>query len=154
MKKIIGIFGLLSLLIVMSFGLLEFYSSMTKVETDGDKLKFSTKLSTSNVSEVLKIDPKTAGFEAEVKKYVNSKVSVSINGSPQSLTFIGSQLNGDVVWIYYEVRNIPEIHTLKIRNSALMEAYPKQLNLINISYKGIQKNMNLSKGSETSEVTF
>lgn len=138
----------------MSFGLLEFYSSMTKVESDGDKLKFSTKLSTANVSSVLKIDPKTAGFEAEVKKYVNSKVDVSINGTTQPLTFTGSQLNGDVVWIYYEVRNIPEIHTLKIKNSVLMEAYPKQLNLINISYKGTQKNMNLSKGSETSEVTF
>ncbi|WP_018674985.1 DUF6702 family protein [Riemerella columbina] len=156
MKKFLSIFGILSLLALFSFGVQDFYSTMTKVDyVDGSNtLKFTTKMNASHISKAVKIDPRTAAFEAEVKKYVNSKVSVSINGKPQNITFTGSQVNGESVWVYYEINDIPSISTLKIRNAILMEIFPKQLNLVNISYKGNQQNMNFTKGNDTSEVSF
>lgn len=156
MKKFLSIFGILSLLMMMSFSVKDFYSTMTKVDyIDGSQtLKFTTKLNTSQVSDAIKIDSRTAAFEAEVKKYINSKVAVTINGNPQKITFTGSQVSGESVWVYYEVENVASISTLKIKNSILMEAYPKQLNLVNISYKGNQKNMTFTKGNETNEVSF
>ncbi|WP_312767120.1 DUF6702 family protein [Epilithonimonas sp.] len=157
MKKSIFILSLGILLIsFFSFKDLDFFSSMTKVDyIDGTKtLKFTTKLNTSHVSQATKIDPNTAGFEAEVKKYVNNNVDVAINGAPKTLTFTGSQVNGESVWVYYEVGNISDISSLKIRNSILIGQFPKQVNIMNITYKGNLKTVNFQKGKETAEVSF
>ncbi|SDE46484.1 DUF6702 family protein [Riemerella columbipharyngis] len=156
MKKFLSIIGILTLLLTMSFTVKDFFSSMTKVDYDesANTLKFTTKLNTDHVSKAINIDPKTASFEAEVKKYVNSKMSVSINGNSQNLVFTGSQTQGGSVWINYEVRNVTSISTIKIKNALLLDIYPKQLNVVNISYKGNQKNMTFTKGDEVSEVSF
>ena len=129
---------------------------MTKVDyIDGTKtLKFTTKLNTSHISQAIKIDPNTAGFEAEVKKYVDANVDVAVNGSPKQLTFTGSQVNGETVWIYYEIGNISDISSLRIKNSLLIGQFPKQVNIMNITYKGNLKTINFQKGKETSDISF
>ena len=139
-----------------SFKDFDFFSSMTKVDyIDGTKtLKFTTKLNTTHISQAVKIDPATVGFEAEVKKYVNNNMDVSINGAPKSLTFTGSQVNGESVWVYYEAANVPDFSSLKIKNSILNGQFPKQINIVNITYKGTLKTLNFQKGKETSEVSF
>lgn len=137
-----------------SFAFAQFHSSMTKVDYADGALKFTTKMNSADVAKTIKIDPNTTGFEAEVKKYVGSKVSVSVNGAPVQLTFTSGQVNGESVWVYYEARGVGNVSSLRIRNSILMESYPKQLNLVNINYKGSQKNMNFTRGNETAEVSF
>ncbi|MNY46856.1 hypothetical protein D3C86_1820760 [compost metagenome] len=85
---------------------------------------------------------------------MNANVDVSINGTPKTLTFTGSQVNGESVWVYYEASNVSDISSLKIRNSILTGQFPKQVNIVNITYKGNLKTLNFQKGKETSEVSF
>ena len=157
MKKSIFILSLgVLLLSLFSFKDFDFFSSMTKVDyIDGSKtLKFTTKLNTAHISQAVKIDPNTAAFEAEVKKYINNNIDISVNGNPKILTFTGSQVNGESVWIYYEISNVSEISKLRIRNNILISQFPKQVNIMNITYKGILKTVNFQKGKETSEIDF
>ena len=157
MKKSIFILSLgVLLLSLFSFKDFDFFSSMTKVDyIDGSKtLKFTTKLNTTHISQAVKIDPNTAAFEAEVKKYINNNVDISVNGNPKNLTFTGSQVNGESVWIYYEISNVSEISKLRIRNNILISQFPKQVNIMNITYKGILRTVNFQKGKETSEIDF
>ena len=157
MKKSIFILSLgVLLLSLFSFKDFDFFSSMTKVDyIDGSKtLKFTTKLNTTHISQAVKIDPNTAAFEAELKKYINNNVDISINGNPKNLTFTGSQVNGESVWIYYEISNVSEISKLRIRNNILISKFPKQVNIMNITYKGILRTVNFQKGKETSEIDF
>lgn len=156
MKKILSITGLLALFLLMSFTAAEFYSTMTKVDyVEGNKtLKFTTKMNSRHVAEVLNINVNTTAFEAEVKRYVNSRVDVYVNGEPKVLTFTGSQVSGEAVWVYYEAQDVTSIRSLKIRNSIFVEAFPKQLNLVNVAYKGLQKNMTFQRGKEVNEVSF
>jgi hypothetical protein len=139
-----------------SFATADFYSSMTKVDyVDGSKtLKFTTKMNTQHISDAIKINPNTAGFEAEVKKYVNNNFDLFVNGSPKTLTFTGSQVNGESVWVYYEAGGVGEINTLKIKNTIMLSTFPKQFNIVNIAYKGSQKTMNVQRGKEVNEVSF
>ena len=104
MKKFLKIFGILTIFMMMSFAAVDFYSSMTKVDyVEGSKtLKFTTKMNTNHISDAIKINPNTASFEAEVKKYVNNNFDVYVNGSAKTLTFTGSQVNGESVWVYFE----------------------------------------------------
>ena len=156
MKKFIGIIAIGLITLLMSFTLSDFYSSMTKVDyVEGSKtLKFTTKLNSGHIAEVLKINPNTTAFEAEVKKYVNDHFDVYVNGQNKALTFTGSQVNGESVWVYFEANGVSDISSLKIKNNILLEAYPKQLNLVNIDYKGSQKNMTFMRGKEVNEVSF
>lgn len=156
MKNYITIFGAAVMLVLMSFAGSEFYSSMTKVDyVEGSKtLKFTTKIQTSHIAGAIKIDPDTAGFEAEVKKYVNNKFDVYVNGVPKNLTFTGSQVSGESLWVYFETSGVGDINNLKIRNAILLDTYPRQVNLVNISYRGSQKTLNYSRGKETNEVEF
>lgn len=157
MKKSIFILSIgVLLLSLFSFKDFDFFSSMTKVDyIDGSKtLKFTTKLNTTHISQAVRIDPNTAAFEAELKKYINNNVDISVNGNPKNLTFTGSQVNGESVWIYYEISNVPEISKLRIRNNILISQFPKQVNIMNITYKGILKTVNFQKGKETSEIDF
>jgi len=140
----------------MSFMTVDFFSSMTKVDyIDGSKtLKFTTKMNTSHISDAIKINRSTAGFEAEVKKYVNNNFDVYVNNSPKNLTFTGSQVSGETVWVYFETDGVSDISSLKIKNTILLSAFPKQINLVNIAYKGNQKTMNFQRGKEVNEVSF
>lgn len=144
------------LMLVMSFTAADFYSSMTKVDyLEASKtLKFTTKMNTTHISDAIKINPSTAGFEAEVKKYVNNNFDLYVNGSVRNLTFTGSQVNGESVWVYFEANSITDISTIRIKNTILLGTFPKQFNLVNIAYKGNQKTMNFQRGKEVNEVSF
>ena len=129
---------------------------MTKVDyLEASKtLKFTTKLNTSHISDAIKINPNTAGFEAEVKRYVNNNFDLYVNGSARTLTFTGSQVNGESVWVYYEANGITDVSTIRIKNTILLSSFPKQFNLVNMAYKGNQKTMNFQRGKEVNEVSF
>ncbi len=156
MKRLFYILSILTLIIMMSFNVADFYSSMTKVDyIDGSKtLKFTTKMNTSHISDAIKINRNTAGFEAEVKKYVNNNFDVFVNDAPKNLTFTGSQISGETVWVYFETSGVSDISSLKIKNTILLSAFPKQINLVNIAYKGNLRTMNFQRGKEVNEVTF
>lgn len=156
MKKILQILSILTIFVMLSFASQDFYSSMTKVDyIDGSKtLKFTTKLNTSHISDAIKINPNTAQFEAEVKKYVNNNMDVYVNGGAKKLTFTGSQVKGETVWVYFETGGIGDISTLRIKNTILLGTFPKQFNLVNIAYRGKQKTMNFQRGKEVNEVSF
>ena len=156
MKNFLHIIGIFALIVMTSFATADFYSSMTKVDyVEGSKtLKFTTKMNTQHISDAIKINPNTAGFEAEVKKYVNNNFDLFVNGSPKTLTFTGSQVNGQSVWVYFEAGGVSEISTLKIKNTILLGTFPRQINLVNIAYKGNQKTMNFQRGKEVNEVSF
>ena len=143
-------------MVIMSFGVADFYSSMTKVDyVEGSKtLKFTTKLNTQHISDAIKINPNTTGFEAEVKKYVNNNFDLFINGGSKTLTFTGSQVNGESTWVYFEAGGVTDVNTIKIKNTILLSTFPKQFNLVNIAYKGNQKTMNFQRGKEVNEVSF
>ena len=157
MKKKINIIGVFMMLfMIMSFTVHQFQSSLTKVDyIEGSKtLKFTTKVSTEQIANALKVNSSSAGFNAEVGKYISKNFSVAVNGENKSLKVTGSQVNGETVFIYFEVDGVASISTLKIKNNILLDVYPKQLNLVNIAYKGSQKNMTFQRGKETAEVSF
>ena len=156
MKKYLFLSLLFVIPLLYSFSTADFFSSMTKVDfVEGSKtLKFTTKINTAHIAEAIKINPNTAGFDAEVKKYVNNNFDIAVNGVAKNLTFTGSQVNGESVWVYYETTGVENISTLKIKNTLLLNSYPKQINIVNVAYKGSQKTMTFQRGKEVNEVSF
>jgi hypothetical protein len=156
MKKYLFLTLFFSISLLMSFSSADFFSSMTKVDfVEGSKtLKFTTKINTAHIAEAIKINPNTAGFDAEVKKYVNNNFDIAVNGVDKNLTFTGSQVNGESVWVYFETTGVEGISSLKIKNTLLLNSFPKQINIVNVAYKGSQKTLTFQRGKEVNEVNF
>ena len=150
------ILSTITILTLFSFHGEDFYSSITKVDfiENSKTLKFTTKLNTAHISEAIKSKENSPNFENEVKNYINNHFDVTINGGQKQLNFTGSQVNGESVWVYFEVNNVSEINNLKIKNNIMIANFPKQVNMVNISYKGLQKNLSFLKGKESGEVSF
>ena len=92
-KKKVSLVGFfVMLLMVMSFAVSQFQSSLTKVDyVEGSKtLKFTTKASTEQIANALKVNASSAGFNAEVTKYIGKNFSVAVNGENKSLKVTGS----------------------------------------------------------------
>ena len=89
-----------------------------------------------------------------MRKYISKNFNIFINGDNKNLVFTGNQISGDYIWVYFETPNVEDISNLKIKNSILLESYPKQLNMVNISYKGYQRNLTFQRGKETNEISF
>ncbi|OPC19310.1 M penetrans family 1 protein [Elizabethkingia meningoseptica] len=155
MKKLLGILGILSLLIC-AFSFIEFHSSMTKVDYNeaNGVLKFTTKMNASDLEQALKMDSKNGSFDNAAKNYVNNNFSANVNGSPVRLTYTGSQVNGEAVWVYFEASGVGSISTIKIKNTILLNEFSNQMNLVTVSYKGKQKIMTFQRGKEVNEAAF
>ncbi len=142
--------------LMMSFISTDFHSSMTKVDYNesSQTLKFTTKLNSADISSAIGINPTTTAFDAEVKKYMNNNIKVIVDGKDHDLTFTASQISGETVWVYYEANKVGAFTKLKIKNSILLDKFPKQLNIVNISYKGTQNTMNFQRGNEINDASF
>lgn len=95
--------------------------------------------------------PETDAF---LFNYLNNRLSFSVNGEEKSLTYVGKETEIDVVWCYFEVKDVPHLRELHLRNQLLVEQFDDQSNLVHIYAGTEQKSMLLRKGSEEDTVQF
>lgn len=87
-------------------------------------------------------------------KYLNNRLTFLVNGKQMSLSYVGKEVEVDVVWIYFELKGVPRLEALQIRNQLLIEQFDDQSNLVHIHAGGAQKSMLLRKGSEEDRIAF
>ena len=66
-------------------------------------------------------------------------------GNELELTTVGFEVQGKYFWFYQEI-NDPKASILRVRNSALQEIWPSQINQINIEKDGWVRSVRLAKG--------
>lgn len=93
-----------------------------------------------------------ARLDSLIALYLKDKVSFLINGSKKKFSFIGSELEGDARWCYYEIKDIPEVNEVEVTNATLMEAFEDQQNIVHFKSKGILKSYKLDR--DTQFITF
>ncbi len=69
-------------------------------------------------------------IDDHIKKYVSSKIKISINGNPQTLSFIGKKYDNDIVICYLEIENVSSIETFEIKNKVLYDMFEEQKNIV------------------------
>ena len=70
-----------------------------------------------------------------IDKYLKEKLTISINGKPRKLQFIGKEYEDDMVWCYLEISDVKAIESIEISNKALFDVFPEQQNVIRINSK-------------------
>ncbi len=155
MFKLSGVVAILSL-VMMSFTVHDFYTSMTKVDYNmaSATVQFSTKLDVEHLESALGKKNNSGDFDASLKSYFDKHFLVSVNGSSKSLEFANKKITGEVIWVYFNVSNIKEVNSIEINNTLLFEKYPEQQNFVNFNINGVRESMIAKKGSSSAVKNF
>lgn len=137
----------------------KFYISVTNVKySEKDKaLQIKCRVFTDDMNTVLleRYGIETAlGAEEEspegqeyLKKYVQSKFNISINGKPVDYTILGKKYDMDVIIMFLEVPNVdlPNITSIGIDNKILTDLFDEQQNVLHFNIAGKKKSFVLLK---------
>lgn len=86
--------------------------------------------------------------------YLKKKVLFVINGKTMDFNYLGSELEGDARWCYYEIENVAEVNEAEVTNVALMDTFDDQQNIVHFKSKGKLKSYKLDKDTKFIKFKF
>lgn len=150
----------IGLVLVFGFGLMsfahKFYVSIYQIDYAPEKkmLQITARIFTDDLNEALtkKYNRKTfLGEKNEMpadvdllQKYLLENFSVKVNKKPVAIHFLSREFENNVTICYFNVKGATKIQTMEIRNTALLELFPDQQNIINTRVSGDRKSLLLT----------
>ncbi len=137
----------------------KFYLSVTNVnysEKD-DALQITSRVFIDDLDLVLKerydvnaqlaTDKESKMADVYLKKYLNAKFAISINGENRPYEIIGREYEDDVCVFYLEISRVQlsTLKTIEIENELLTDLFGKQQNVVHIKIKDKKKSFVLLK---------
>jgi len=135
----------------------KFYVSITKIEyvKEKESIQIIAKIFTDDIEDALQqrydssislgTKKETRANDADVEKYILSKLKINVNGKPVKLTYIGKEYDTDMLVAYIEVTNVPNLNTIEIENKMLFEMFQEQQNIIHLKTQASRKSLILDK---------
>lgn len=71
-----------------------------------------------------------------IDEYFKKHFKITINKTPQSLNYLGYEIDKEAVWIFFNILKINNLKELKITNDIMYEYKPEQTNIVHINVAG------------------
>jgi hypothetical protein len=84
-----------------------------------------------------------AAAEKAINEYVSKHLQLKADGKSLQLQFVGFEREGDAIWSYFQVNNIPTLKKIEISDNILFEASDEQINLLHVTVNGNRKSTKL-----------
>ena len=161
-------FFILFLAFITMAGVHKFYVSVTNIEyTEKDQaFQITTRIFIDDLETALnaryEVDAQLAS-EKEIEqsdelinKYLNTKVSIKINGQERSFVFLGKEYKDDLVICYMELSNIvlSELRSIEVRNDLLTEFFEEQQNVVHLKIGENKKSFILVRENNKGMLNF
>ena len=85
--------------------------------------------------------------DSYIKKYMAQQFEVKVNGETIKGEYLGREMDLESIWIYHEIKDVPNAEAIEIKNAVLLDLYEDQKNITHLKYKG-QKQSFLFKKDE------
>jgi hypothetical protein len=156
---------LISTLLVL-FSAHDFYLSLTEINhnTENKSLEVSVKLFTDDLMLALEnagAPRMELGTESEppaanefIEAYLQSHLSLIVNGKSINYTYLGKEAELDATWCYLEVENVRKVKTLQVKNTIFLDEFESQTNMVNTFINGRKKSGLARNGSATLKFDF
>lgn len=143
-----------------------YYVSVFEVEHNADTHTFqvAARIFISDLEDVLKDEgkesPKIGTPEEAVEAnewittYINQHFTLTADGTPIELSFIGKETDTDVVWCYLESTAIEKVDTLDIHADLLVDMFPTQNNIVHMKIWGTKVSAILRKGRTDRQLLY
>jgi len=143
-----------------------FYISVTEINhNDKEKtLEVSCKIFIDDLESTLKKNYNTAVDLSNEKQetqndkfisdYIFKHLILNADGKSSKMNYIGFEKDGESVYCYFEIANVPTLKKLDITNSLLQDFTDKQINIMHITVKGKRKSYKLDFPNKQASFSF
>lgn len=144
----------------------KFYVSVTEIEhnKEAESLQIISRVFIDDFENVLNLrygqdltlDSKaeTPGAEAYIKKYLESKLTIKVNGKSAAINYLGKEYENDMLVFYIEAPGVGNVKNILVGNTVLMDMFEEQKNLVHVKVLGKTKSMVLVAGREENTLNF
>jgi hypothetical protein len=99
--------------------------------------QYKTKVDLNKASE------KTA-MDKLVKDYILKHISISIDGKPVALSYLGFEAESEAVYAYVEGPNVPKVTKAEVTDNLLYDMYNDQLGIVHVIVNGERKSTKIN----------
>lgn len=144
----------------------KFYVSITKVEhsVENESLQIITKIFIDDIEKVLdtryqtkthlNTKKETPRDRELLKKYILDKLTISVNGKPVALDYLGIEYDIDLVKSYIEVKGVKTVNNIEIENNILFDGLDNQQNIIHLNINKYKRSLILDKDNPNGLLKF
>ena len=135
-----------------SFGVHKFYVSIYQVDFVPEKkrIEITARIFMDDLNIALEREFKIktqVGEKAEtqedlvfLQKYLKKHLRISADGKEQNVQFLSTEIDNNVVIVYLKINEIKKFSSIKIVNSALLEIYSDQQNIMQTNFYNNKRN--------------
>ena len=153
------------LAILISSGIHPFHVTVCEIEHDPETkaLQISQRVFLDDLEETLNsvysvkmdiVQPEDRLMrDSLIKDYILKHLIITVDGKQRKRTYLGHEVDKDVLWSYIEYYGVKKMTRLHITNTLFFELYEDQNTLIHMEYNGetISKKLTKLKPSEAFE---
>ena len=154
-----GLLGCIGVLMTSSIILKKshhpFYVSVTRIDENSKekRLEVSCKIFTDDFEKTLRMHykghidllnpPDRSAMNSVISDYIEKHLTISVDGNPVKMQFVGYEKDEEGVECYFQVNNISVNKTIGVFNNLLFEYKPEQTNIVHVTVKGKRKSRQL-----------
>jgi len=99
---------------------------------------------------------KPAGMTVDqmMTEYLKSHFKISLEGKPQTVKYLGHEIEGEAFIFYIEVSNVKKLKTIAVANDVLMEIHNDQSNLVHVTVREVVRSLRLTAEKSSDKLTF
>jgi hypothetical protein len=98
--------------------------------------------------------PDKAAMDTLVKKYILSHLSLSADGKPVKLSYIGFERENEAVYSYVQADNIASVNKIDIADKLMYDLFTDQINLVHVIAGGNRKSTKLDYPETNASFSF
>ena len=98
--------------------------------------------------------PDKKAMDSVVKKYIVSHLSVSADGKPGNLVYIGFERDAEAVYSYVQVEHISSVKKIDIVNKLMHDLFDDQINIMHVTVNGNRKSLKLDYPTTAAKIEF
>lgn len=152
---------------ILAFGTVhKYYVSITEIEYVKDKksVQIISRIFIDDLEKLMRqrfdneltlaVKNESSQVDFYLKKYLQEKIHIKINGQVAELKVLGKEYDDDIAICFIEIPNITSIKSFEITNQVLMDLYPEQQNMVRTDINGKKKSFNLIYQNDKGVLNF
>lgn len=146
----------------------KFYVSVTNMEYDEEDQAFqiTTRIFIDDLETALnaryEVDAQLASdqeideSDALISKYLDTKISITINGQQRNFQFLGKEYKDDLVICYLELNDVilADLTSIEVKNDLLTEFFEEQQNVVHLKIGDTKKSFILVRENNKGMLNF
>ena len=81
-------------------------------------------------------------------------LEVQVNGKAKEIDYVGHEIDGDAVNVYYQVLNVRKFRSITMENNILLDFYTDQVNMVHVKFEGELRSMRMTPDEPVSTLKF